>query len=189
MGTSNSNQFGSAEQSFPMYSNAQTPQTFPNNPSFKTAQDYFTQRLGMMPQFQFQQPPGLFGRSGTYPQYPRPPQFFPGGTPSISGGNRITGNIMDFWYGPNGQSGGQQTGGMSPIPQPPQYQEINQTGGPSPLPQTPMPTQMQTGGLTPMDSFGNTGDPAGVFTKFSQMPQQMNPAMMNYNNVAGFGYR
>lgn len=178
MSNSANSQFGSAPRT--PFSFGQQSSPFNQTNAYTGARDNAMQQLLMMPRFQAGLP-GLFGRAGSSMSYGGPPS--PGATQGIREmagmpGARITGNIMDPWYGPN-PNWPPQNGGMSPPPNP-SFTEANQTGGMSPIPQAP--TFSQYG--------APTGDPYSAFTKFSQMPQQFDPALMqNYGNVAGFGLR
>lgn len=177
MSNSANSQFGSAPRT--PFSFGQQSSPFNQTNAYTGARDNAMQQLLMMPRFQSGLP-GLFGRAGSSMSYAGPQT--PGGTQGIREeagmpGGRITGNIMDFWYGPNRQGMSQPP---SPTYSPFQTGDPMQTGGMSPIPQAP--TFSQYG--------APTGDPYSAFTKFSQMPQQFDPALMqNYGNVAGFGLR
>ena len=136
----------------------------PTNTSWGPSAAQFLARANMMPYYQ-SGPMGAFGRSGS--RSAMGGSFTPGGQ-ETGGPSPIPGmptynppvNLPGA-YTPAGQlTGGMsprmpvnlnQTGGLSPLPQQPQFTQANQTGGMSPIPQMPRYTPALTGGLTPMD--------------------------------------
>lgn len=155
-----------------------------------------------------------FGPPGGGRDYERFGPDAPGSVPpGISGTPTILGQssqVNPAWQPGHPGGGGNRTGGMSPIPQQPQFQEMPtfnpgpQTGGGMPMDeasqrqaqaqgvQGSMDPGMQ-GRINAMDPYRTGGQQQmpGLMQpmdKPMQMPG-MNPFQQNYNNVAGFRWR